>query len=64
MFDEGGSSAGVISMTKVGGGACRFFREAVLEGSECGVERFFLGGYDAVHYHHRRHHLRFLTQDV
>ena len=42
MFDEGWRSAGVISMTKGGGGACRFFQEVVLECSECGVERFVL----------------------
>ena len=64
MFDEGRSSVGVISMTKGGGGACRFFREVVLEGSECGVEQFLLGGYDAVRYHRRCHHLRFLMQGV
>ena len=64
MFDEGQSSVRVISTTKGGGGACRFFREVVLEGSECGVERFVLGGYNAVPYHRRHHHLRFLTRDV
>ena len=64
MFDEVRSSAGVISMKKGGGGACRFFREVVLEGLECGVERFVQGGYDAVHYHRHCHHLQFLAQDV